>query len=270
MKLINTGDPQIKPSVVMMVYGEGGVGKTTFASTAPKPLLLDFENGSKYFGMRGIKVDVALVESWEDIRNPEFLKVLKDEKFETIIIDPIGEAMDKLKTNLVNSGQSKFVQASTGDLTMAGWGELKKRMRNFVKSLRDSGKNVIIVAHIEEKDDEGRLVKRPKVETKLSEELVNMVDIVAYMTVTKGNEDDEDKRILIVDPTSDKIVAKDRTGRLGKYIEPDFSKIVNACQGTKTYEWSKEVVKDEPKEEAPSKAKTVQDKLEKAKVEDGK
>jgi replication-associated recombination protein RarA len=41
MKIINTGDPTIKPSVVMMIYGEGGVGKTTFASTAPSPIIAD-------------------------------------------------------------------------------------------------------------------------------------------------------------------------------------------------------------------------------------
>ncbi|KKK59781.1 hypothetical protein LCGC14_3030910, partial [marine sediment metagenome] len=33
--------------------------------------------------------------------------------------------------------------------------------------------------------------------------------------------------------------AKDRTGQLGKVIEPDFAKIIKACQGTKKYKWSK-------------------------------
>lgn len=67
MEVINTGDAQAKPSVVMMVYGEGGVGKTSFASTSPNPILADCENGAKYFGLRGIKIDVARVQSWSDM-----------------------------------------------------------------------------------------------------------------------------------------------------------------------------------------------------------
>lgn len=63
MKVFNSLDPAEKPSILMVVYGEGGVGKTTFAATAPRPIIADCENGSKYFGLRGIESDVALIES---------------------------------------------------------------------------------------------------------------------------------------------------------------------------------------------------------------
>lgn len=235
MKLINSQDPMFKPSVVMLVYGEGGVGKTTFCSTAPVPVLADCENGAKYFGLRGIKMDVAQIEKWSDMK--DFLELAKGTKYETVIIDPIGELMDKLKKFMVASGETKNVQRD-GSLTMAGWGNMKKAFKDYLKVLRDSGKHIILVAHIEEKDDEGRLVKRPKIETKIADDIVNMVDVVAYMTVVQ--QEGETKRILIVDPGNDKYTAKDRTGQLGKIIEPDFSKIVNACQGTKSYTWSKQ------------------------------
>ena len=234
MKLFNTGDPQAKPSVVMVVYGEGGVGKTTFSATAPKPILADCENGSKYFGLRGIKTDVALIEKWADTR--EFLQLAQQGDYETIVIDPIGELMEKLNRYMIAQNDPKLVQRD-GNPTMAGWGWLKKTMRDLLKVVRDTGKHVIIIAHLEEKDDEGRIVKRPMVQTKLSAELINMVDIVAYMTVVR-DEDGGDKRVLLVDPTSDKIVAKDRTGMLGKVVEPDFEKIVKAVQGTEKYAWS--------------------------------
>lgn len=239
MKIINSLDAQVKPSVVMLVYGDGGVGKSTFSATAPKPLLADCENGSKYFGLRGIKVDIAQIEKWADMR--DYMNTVSEGKYETVVIDPIGELMDKLKKHMIALGDSKLSQKD-GSPSMAGWGWLKTTLRNYLKALRDMGKHVIIVAHVQEQEDEGRLIKRPKVETKLSEELVNLVDIVAFMEVIK-DENNVGKRILRVDPESDKFVAKDRTGQLGKIIEPDFQKIVNACQGTATYAWSK------PKEE---------------------
>ncbi len=240
MQIINTGDAQYRPSVVMLVYGEGGVGKTTFASTAPRPLLADCENGAKYFGLRGIKMDVAQIEKWSDMK--EFTEIAKAKGYETVIIDPIGELMDKLKRHLVATGDTKLVQKD-GTPSMAGWGWLKKTMRDYIKILRDIGLHVILVAHVDEKSDEDRIVKRPMIETKVSKDIVNMVDVVGYMTVVQ-NQDEGEKRVIFIDPSSDKFVAKDRTGQLGKIIEPDFQKIINACQGTATYSWSKKPEKE--------------------------
>ena len=238
MKIHNTGEAQIKPSVVMLVYGQGGIGKTTFCSTAPTPIIADCENGAKYFGLRGIKVDVSNIETWKDIEELyQFVKT--NPKYETVVIDPIGELMEKLKTQIINSKEKKFVQYD-GSITMAGWGEMKDRMRRMLKAFRDLNKHVIIVAHVSEKDDEGKMIKRPKVETKLSEELVALVDVAGFMELIKtqgANGEFVEKRIIRVAP-SDKYESKDRTGQLGGIIEPDFTKIINACQGNEVYSWS--------------------------------
>lgn len=261
MKIINTGESQVKPSVVMMVYGEGGVGKSTFVSTAPNVLLADCENGSKYLGLRDIHIDVAQIETWTDI--PELIKTIKESnKYETIAIDPIGELMDKLKRHMIALGDSKLVQKD-GSPTMAGWGWLKKQMRDLVKILRDTGLHVVLVAHLDEKPDEQRIVKRPKIETKIADDIVAMVDIVAYMTVVQDEKTGETKRVLIVDPGNDKYTAKDRTGQLGKVIEPDFAKIIKACQGTETYKWSKKKKKEigEEREEKVGKTEPAKEEV---------
>ena len=213
MKVFNSLDPAEKPSILMVVYGEGGVGKTTFAATAPRPIIADCENGSKYFGLRGIAADVALIEKWDDMQ--EFMQIALTEDYDTVIIDPIGELMEKLIAYMRNRADSKLVQRD-GNPTMAGWGWLKSTMRTFLKTMRDSGKHIVIVAHVQEKDDDGRVIKRPMVATRLSEELVNLVDIVGYMTTINDTETGDTKRLIIVDPASDKYVAKDRTGRLGR------------------------------------------------------
>lgn len=137
MKLFNSLDPQEKPSILMVVYGEGGVGKTTFAATAPRPIIADCENGSKYFGLRGIEAQVALIESWADMQ--EFLEVALTDQFDTVIIDPVGELMEKLIRYMIDKADSKLVQKD-GNPTMAGWGWLKQTMRNFLKVMRDMAK----------------------------------------------------------------------------------------------------------------------------------
>lgn len=249
MKITKSTDPQSKPSIVMIVYGNGGVGKTTFSSTAPKPLLVDCENGAKYFGLRGISMDVAKVSNWSDMEG--LFDIAKSGEYETIIIDPVGELMEKLKRFMILKGDKKLVMAD-GSPTMAGWGWLKDTMRNTIKVLRDSNVNLLIVAHVEEKQDGETLVKRPMLMTKLSDEIINMVDIVGYMTVVNDPEIGE-KRIIVVDPASDKYIAKDRTGQLGKIIPPNFKDIIDACQGTKTFKWSNSKALEAPKApEAPA------------------
>lgn len=225
MKIINTAEQRGEIPVYMLLYGVGGIGKSTFASTAPKPFMADCENGSKYFALRGIKLNVAMIETWFDFAGPDqFVDMAIKSKCETIIVDPIGELMEKCKASLTG----KYVQAD-GSPTMAGWGELKARIIAQLRKLRDSGKNVILIGHVEEKEDEGRLVKRPKVQTKISEDIVNMVDIVAYM-YGKPGEDGKTERVISVDPSNDKIVAKDRTGQLPPVLPPSFSAIKEALE----------------------------------------
>jgi len=265
MKIVKSDDPQAKPSIIMLVYGNGGVGKTTFASTAPKPLLLDCENGSKYFGLRGIKLDVAHILSWSDMQG--VFDIAKSGEYDTLIIDPIGELMEKLKNFMIAKGDRKNVQ-SDGSPSMAGWGWLKDTMRSTLKIIRDSGVNLLIVAHVDEKEVEGTLVKRPKIMTKISEELIAFVDVVGYMTTVTV--EGEVKRIIRVQP-SETYEAKDRTEQLGAIIPPNFKDIIDACQGTKKFKWSSEKALDddakedegdkEEKPQAPSKKSALSNKL---------
>jgi hypothetical protein len=157
--------------------------------------------------------------------------------YETIVIDPIGEAMEKLINDTVAVSGKKFRQ-DDGGLTMAGWGEVKKQMRNFIKFLRDSGKNVLLVAHVDEQKDEESIIKRPLIATKLSDEIVTMVDVVGYMTTIES--DGEVKRLIQVDSSNSKFVSKDRTGKLGKFLKPEYSYIAEHLN---------------PKETAPSEPK---------------
>ena len=258
MKITNTGDVSTTDiPVYMLIYGAGGIGKTTFAASAPGAFMADCENGSKFLGARGIKIPVAQIETWYDFAGDgQFVDMaIKSDKTHTIIVDPIGELMEKCKQGLTGSA----LVTPDGSPTIRGWGEMSIRMKAQFRKLRDSGKHVILIAHVEEKEDEGRMVKRPKIQTKISEDIVNMVDIVGYMlaiTDAEGNT----KRAIFVDGTNDKIVAKDRTSKLTKYVKPDFNEIYQAIQGiTKEVTLTVEEPVLEDKREA--KLTAVKDKL---------
>jgi|GEM_PF-670243 len=206
----------IKPegNLVMIVYGKAGAGKTTFAASAPRPLILDFENGTKYLGERGIDVDVIRMKNWLSGQDMHTLTGLLN-NHDTVIIDPLGEAMDKL----IESPHIKGKQYRQGDgsLTMSGWGEVKRQMRNFIKFLRDSGKHVIIVSHVSEVKTEQGLEKRIQVATGLADEIPNMVDVISYLAVQKHG--DDYKRALYTPAQGGLFDSKDRTGRVPTIVD---------------------------------------------------
>ena len=207
MKIEQTGDINPTNSLVMIVYGKGGVGKTTFAASAPKPLLLDFENGSKYLGSRGIDIPVARFSQWLTAEDKAQLAAVLPE-YSTIIIDPLGEVMEKIIESDTISG--KKYRTSDGSPTIAGWGEIKKQMRSFIKWLRDANKNVIIIAHTAEEKIGGDFVHRIQVATKMKDEIPTMVELISYMSVQPRGE--EIHHVLYTPAQDDKFSSKDRTG----------------------------------------------------------
>ena len=236
--------------LVMLVYGVGGIGKTTFASTFPNALLIDFENGSKYFKKRGINIDVVRMSTWFSKQDIAELQE-KSATYETIIIDPIGEAMEKLIKSPNITGV-KYRQGGTGDLTIAGWGKVKDEMRSLVKWAKSLNKNVVLVAHVDEKESDGSLVKRPLIATKINDEIIAMVDVVGYMDIVVINE--KERRALRVNPSDERYIAKDRTGSLPGLCKPDYNYILKRMTETVEEEKTEPTPEPEKKPEEPKKA----------------
>ena len=214
MTIEKTSNIHCDDNIVMILYGRGGVGKTTFAATAPKPLLIDFENGSRFLGDRGLDCDVIRMQDWFSHNDLVQLKGFFP-KYDTIILDPIGEAMEKLIASKGLDGK-KFRQAD-GSLSMAGWGEAKKQMKQLIKWLRDVGKNVILVAHVAEGKDGENTTYRIQIATKLSDEIPTMVDIISYMGIRK-DADGKRQVVLYTPAQGGNYDSKDRTGRIPEIV----------------------------------------------------
>lgn len=86
-----------------MIYGQAGMGKSTVALSAPKPLLLDFDNGVKRMNMAHLEnIDTVQVTSWSDVQ-----QVLQEDlsAYQTIVVDTIGKMMDFIITYKCGSRQ---------------------------------------------------------------------------------------------------------------------------------------------------------------------
>lgn len=225
------------PSINLLLYGEPKVGKSTFATTAKNVLIADAESGYNYMGAKGIDVPVAQIKTWDDMK--EFYKEASKPEYKTIVIDPVGELLDKLmikaKTNRL------YVQSTDPSaLSMKGWGFVKDTMRQMLKSFRDMDKNIIFIAHVKNIDDDGQTKKTPKLDANLSNDLMAMMDLIGYMFTI--NDKSSPKRIITFKSTG-KFDAGDRSDTLPEYYNPSdgFDPIIEAMQKNKQFSFIKEV-----------------------------
>ena len=66
IKIVKAGEPIQVTTAVALILGVPGIGKTTLANSAEKPLLLDFDRGS-HRGMN--RPDTVLIDSWKEIED---------------------------------------------------------------------------------------------------------------------------------------------------------------------------------------------------------
>lgn len=224
MKIVSTADE--KPFVKMLVFGQAGVGKTVFASTAPKPLFVVCDTGT--MSIRDKKIDKINVETFDDVL--EVYTALKsgELKYETVVLDTLG--------NIQKKSMDKIIGTKT-QATIADWQLNIEQIRKLVRLFRDLPMNVIIICHetFVTDDSTGEVMRvLPMLQGKsLPNEVCAYMDVVGYMVarekggtdqkkgVEKDANDVEISRMIRVQP-SERLPVKDHSGKLGVWILPDF------------------------------------------------
>ena len=213
VEVVNTKTISKDAPLTMIVYGRGGVGKTTFGAMAPKPISLDFEGGrgTKFLGTRGIDCDVIPIKTFfSDDEKRELEQIVMNDKYETVVFDSLGQAMN----NLIEDKRIVFGKDNRqgdGSPTTREWGNIKAEFRRCVNFLIGTGKNVIFIAHcVPLEVESGNILYRPHVPTKIVDELINLMDVTAFMYTNKTEKGTE--RNLICSSGAHTYEGKDRTG----------------------------------------------------------
>ena len=162
-------------SLVTLLYGQPGIGKTTWALSAPAPLLLDFDGGIRRVRPEDRR-DYVPISCWQDavdvLSSPEL------DNYQTIIVDTAGMALDFLAQTVIAENPKLGVG---GDLSLKGWGALKSKFRNFVGSLKAKGKYIVFVAHDKEQTENEKKYIRPDVAGASLSLIIRESDLVGYM-----------------------------------------------------------------------------------------
>lgn len=174
----------IQTNIKMMVYGQAGMGKSTYSLSAPRPLLLDFDGGVKRINNAHLQnVGTVQVSDWN-----EALDVLKEDlsDYQTIVVDTIGKMMDYIISFKCGNRAPQ----------LKDWNGINSEFSNFVRSLSGLNKHIIFVAHRDTRKEGDDTVFIPALREKSYNSIVTELDLLGYIEA-KGRE-----RTITFDPTS--------------------------------------------------------------------
>lgn len=199
-----------------VVAGAAGTGKTTLVTTCPQPIcLMSAESG--LLSIRNTKADIKIVEVKTIADIGAVLDHLEAKReFQTVAIDSISEIGEIVLANELKG---------TADGRKA-YGELNVKMMGILKAFRDlPGYNVLVTAKQERvQDDGGRFIYSPSMPGRqLALQLPYLFDLVMALRVVADDKGNLNRWLQTGADTQ--YTAKDRSGKLEMFEEPDFSAI---------------------------------------------
>lgn len=187
---------EIRPTIKVLIYGEPGIGKSTLALSAPRPVVFDFDGGIQRVNAAH-QVDTLQIRDGRD-ENGNYklawqfvLDALQElrtagSQYDSIIIDTAGKMLDYMSDYIIKTDrtQKHLMTKSDGTLSMQGFGVRKQMFLQFLRDCSMLGKHVIFVAHAKEdkkkKGAEDFIFIRPDVGGSSVNDLVKELDLVGY------------------------------------------------------------------------------------------
>ncbi len=132
----------------MVVYGRSGSGKTTFAATFPKPLLLLDVSDKGTDSISDVEdVNVMDVETWQDFELAYWYLKENPEEYETVVVDTLSQLQElAIKKILLEKYKEDEDQSEWGSLSQREWGEVTSVLKTWITHYRNLPMEVVFIA----------------------------------------------------------------------------------------------------------------------------
>ena len=183
MAILKKSDATPRRPVIITIYGQAGAGKTSLATTASNPLLIDTDRG---FDRAINRCDTLVANTWEEIiAESESMK-----EYGTIIVDTARATLDDF---LVQHAIKQNYKLATNSLKR--FAQIGDDFKAFVSMLRSNGSDIIFICHDKE-TSEGDIIKHsPDCTGQSKDLLLRISDQVGYISVVNK------KRRVSFEPT---------------------------------------------------------------------
>lgn len=165
----------------VLIAGFPGIGKTTLALSAPKPLLVDVDMGINRT-MASVRCDFIQPENYEGLLN-DLKGDLSD--YETLVIDTGGKLLELMKNYVIK--QDGKNAKKDGALSLQGYGAVAREFRRFMDNCYfNLRKNVVITFHATEEKDGEDTKLRILIEGSSKNTVWQNIEIGGFMEMRNG------------------------------------------------------------------------------------
>jgi GTPase SAR1 family protein len=205
---------------IIFVYGQPGIGKSTFCSNFEHAIFLATEPG-----LKSLEVFSAQIKCWEDLLNIGTELLTTKHNFKTVVIDTIDNAHSLCAQYIAKKHHADHI----ADMPMGkGFGLVTEELYRVILKLSNSF-GIIMTSHVQSKEIETRTGKYNKIVPALSEtprnKLLGLADIALYLCSTISG--DKEERIMHSNP-SKFYEAKDKTDKLSDPMPLNYQAFYDA------------------------------------------
>ena len=200
---IHPDEPISSKKLLVVIYANPGVGKTSLSATAPKPFLCDYDNGveraNRTFEMavdtpRPFTIKIKDYQGMRNLVDGPLAENVARYGYQTAILDTGGTLLDNHIAPWLIRQDAKNGN-NTGGLSIGGWGSLSIEFNSLVNKLQAMGLHVIVVCHAKHDDGDTILDMKGGSKTVLNQR----ADMIGYI------EQRGDGRHINWDPRQDRI-----------------------------------------------------------------
>lgn len=210
MPIIKKNDVTPERPVIIVIYGQPGSGKTSVATTAENPIVIDTDRG---YDRAVQRVDTITAQKWEDIEaEKETVK-----QYKTVVVDTAKACIDDYLAAYVCERNYKLKSN-----TLKRFGQMADDFKQFVNFLRSNGSDIVFICHDKE-TQEGDVIKHaPDCTGQSKDLLIRIADQVGYVGIQNK------QRVVSFEPL-DNYVGKN-VAQLGTIVIPTApSKEFDTC-----------------------------------------
>jgi len=209
----------IANSAKLLVYGQAGAGKTTLIKTLPNPIILSAEGG--LLSIRDADLPFIEISNMEDLKEAYMWLMDNSKDFSSVAIDSISEIAEVILNH----------QKKTAKDPRQAYGAMQEQITDLIRSFRDLPMHVLMTAKLDKMQDEmGRILYSPSMPgNKTGQQLPYFFDEVLALRIEKDSDGNTWRGLKCIADASWQ--AKDRSGKLDEWEEPDLSKLISKIGG---------------------------------------